>query len=95
MNRAGGEEHVDSRPVACGFHRLGGLVDILVHTACETGDARSLDLAGNGFDRLEIAVTGDGETSFDDVHPKPRELPRHLEFLADVHGRAGTLLAVA
>ena len=95
MNRAGGEEHVDSRAVACGFHRLGGLVYILVHATRETGDAGLRELAADRIHGLEIAVAGNGKASLDNVHPKACQLPCHFEFLADVHGRARTLLAVA
>ena len=36
-----------------------------------------------------------GKPGLNDVHAKPRKLPGDLEFFADVHGGAGTLLAVA
>ena len=86
---------MDARAVARRFHGLGGAVDVLIDATGQAGDARALDLAGNGFHGLEIAVAGDGEARLDDVHAHARELPRHLEFFADVHGRAGALLAVA
>ncbi len=59
MDRAGGEEHVDARAIARGFHGLGSAVDVLVNTPGQPGDARAgTSLAG--FHGLEIAVAGDG-----------------------------------
>jgi hypothetical protein len=95
MDGARGEEHVNARAVARGFHGFGGAVDVLIDAAGQPGDARALDLAGDGFHGLEIAVAGDREARLDDVHAQPGQLPRDLEFLADVHGCARALLAVA
>src|ERR1019366_7054644 len=95
MNRAGGEKNVDASAVARRLHGFGGAVDVLIDTTGQTGDARALDLAGDGLDGLEIAVAGDGEARLDNVHAQARELPRDLEFLANVHRRAGALLAAA
>ena len=98
VDRARGDEGVDAG-TAGAFDRLGGAFDVAARRARESGDdhARVLggDRAGDGADRLEVAVGGDREAGFDDVHAEARELAGDLHLLADVQGDAGRLLAVA
>jgi hypothetical protein len=58
-------------------------------------DRGVLDALGNGRDRLEIAIRGDGEARLDDVDAQFVEQVGHLQLFLKGHGRAGALLAVA
>ena len=61
----------------------------------QAGDARSLDLAGDRLDRLEVVRRGDREAGLDDVDAQLGELAGDLELLGPVQGRARRLFAVA
>jgi hypothetical protein len=52
--------------------------------AGEPGDDRTLDLAGDRLDGLEVAGRGDREPGLDDVDAQPGELMRDLELLHGV-----------
>jgi hypothetical protein len=58
-------------------------------------DDRSMDLARDGLDGLEVAGRGDREARLDDVDAQARELVGDLELLGRVERDAGRLLAVA
>ncbi len=61
----------------------------------EAGDGGALGPAGDLGDGLEVAVGGDGEAGFDDVHAHRVEQFGHRELLIEGHRGAGALLAVA
>jgi len=95
MNGAGGEEDVDAGAVAGRLDGCAGAINVFIDAAGEAGNARALDFSGDGVDGLEIAIAGNGETGFDDVHLQAGELAGDFQFFAGIHGRAGALLAVA
>ena len=72
-----------------------GGFDVLGHTAREAGDDGAFNLGGDLFNRVEIAVADHRETGLDDIDVETGELAGDLHFLAQVHGRAGALFAVA
>ena len=67
-------------------------IDVRRVRAGEAGDDRSLDLARDRLDRLEVARRGDREAGFDDVDVQPRELVGDLELLGRVERDARRLL---
>src|SRR5581483_10240988 len=94
MDGAGGEEDMDAaaRGVA---ERLAGARDVSPVATGQAADHRPLHLAGNRLHRFEVARRSNGEAGLDDVHPQVGQRPGYLELLAEVHARAGGLLAVA
>ena len=53
------------------------------------------DFAGDLLHGVEVAFAGHREAGFDDIDTQPGELAGDFEFLAQVHRRAGALLAIA
>src|SRR5689334_883843 len=76
-------------------HGLPRAVDVLQARAGQRGDDRPPHRPGDRFDRVEVALAGDGEPGFDDVDPEACELLRDLELLGHVQRDAGRLLAIA
>src|SRR2546426_9822896 len=70
-------------------------IDVLGHAPRKPANDPALDFFGNAVHRGEIALADDGESSLDDIHLQAGELAGHFELLAQVHGGAGTLLAIA
>jgi hypothetical protein len=93
MNRARGEEYVDTRS-RCLRQCLPGPVDIRGNCARQTRDDRPPHGAGNRAHRLEVAVRGNREPSLDDVHTEPIELLCQSQLFGSSHAEAGSLLAV-
>ncbi len=91
----GRQEDVDAPAVTGRFDGGGGGVDVAGGAACQTGDDRAAHLGGDLLDRVEVAVADDRETGLDDINVEAGELARDLHFLAQVHGRARALFAVA
>ena len=77
VNVAAGAESVDA-PFRRRGNRFAGADDVFLGCARKGGDAWTLDFSGDGFDGLEIAVAGNGEAGFDNVHLEARKLPGHL-----------------
>ena len=77
------------------LERLARRVDVFADGARQAADRAVLDQAADGLHRLEIAGRGDGKTRLDHIHAKPFQLPRNLDLLLHVEGRARRLLAVA
>src|SRR5258708_1419812 len=78
-------------------HRLVARIDVAHVRASETtdGDARCRpNLARDVCNRFELAWRRRGEPRLDDVHSKEGELLRHLQLLPQMHGAAGSLLAI-
>ncbi len=94
VERAGGEEDVDAFALRRA-HGLGGAQDVVFRGAGEAGDDGAFDLLGDAFDAFEVALGGDGEAGFQDVHAEFGQGFGHAEFFVDVHGEAGRLFAVA
>ena len=94
MDVGGGDERVDARPLGV----LDGLpagADVALHAARQAADHGALDLAGDGLDRLEIALAGGGEAGLDHVHAQTHQLVGYLELLRPVQTDPRGLLAVA
>ena len=93
MQRAGGNEGMDTRPFGM-FDGFARPVDILVTGACKTRDSRILrnfsDL-GNGF---EVAIGGYRESCLNNINAHLIEHFGHLEFFLQSHGCAWRLLPV-
>jgi hypothetical protein len=83
-------------PSALGFlESFPSSVDIPVVTAGQTANDRTSDAYGDLSDGFEIPRACDGKTGFHDVDAQVREGLSDLEFLGQVHARAGGLLAVS
>ena len=79
--------HLDGVPAA---------PDVLLRAAGEAADLDAVaGLSGDGLDGVEVALAGGGEARLDDVDAEDFELVSDAELLAEVHGAAGGLLAVA
>jgi hypothetical protein len=70
-------------------------VDVLRGGARQAADHRTVNLAGDGLDRLEVTGRRYGEPGFDHVDSEPRQLVGDLELLLLVQRDARRLLAVA
>ena len=70
-------------------------VDIELKGASQRCHAAGLELGCNGANAFEIAVGGDGEAGFDDVHAEKLELAGEAQLLVSIHREARRLLAVA
>ena len=57
--------------------------------------AGSANLAGDGANALEVAVRGNGKSSFENIHAERRQLMGHAQLFVVMHGAAGRLFAVA
>src|SRR5688500_3004195 len=68
---------------------------VLLARARQATDHRTVNLAGDGLDRLEVARRRYGEAGFDHVDSEPRELVGDLELLLLVERDARRLLSVA
>src|ERR1700741_4650586 len=79
------------RPLQC----LPRAFDVLLAGPRQPGDDWPPDRCRNRLNRLEIAVRGNREPSFDYVHAEPVELLRHAQLLVDVHAATRRLLAIA
>ena len=75
-------------------HRLPRPVDVLHAGSGERGDDRTAYRAGDGLDRVEVALAGDREPGLDDVDAETGELLGDLQLLADVERDARRLLTV-
>ncbi len=95
MQLGRGQEDVDAPAVPGGLDGGRGGVDVLPYAARQPGDDRAAHLGGDLFDGMEIAVADDRETGLDDIDVEAAQLAGDLHFLAQVHGRAGALFAVA
>ena len=94
MDGAGGQEHVDARPLRL-LQGLPGAIDVVVVAPGQAANRRPVHLPGNHLHRLEIPWRGDGKTGLDDVHAKFLEGVGDFQLFSQVHARAGRLLAVA
>ena len=88
------DERVDPRSLGVAY-RVGGTLDVGGLSPREPGDDRSVHLAGDRLDRLEVARRRDREAGLDDVDAQTRQLVRDLELLGRVQRDPGRLLAVA
>ena len=61
--------------------RRPGAIDVRRDRARQAGDDRPPHRAGDGAHRLEVAVRGDREAGFDDVHAEAIELLRQAQLL--------------
>ena len=77
------------------FHRLPAAVDILEIGPREAADHRLFRALGDLAHGAEIALRGDREPGFDDVHAHVVEHLGDLELLLVGHRRTGRLFAVA
>src|SRR5829696_1381688 len=91
---AGGDERVDARALGV-LDRVPSGVDVLLARTGEAADDRTVDLAGDRLDRLEVPGRRDREAGLDDVHTEARELLRDLHLLLLVERDARRLLPVA
>ena len=94
MDRAGGQEDVDSRPLGVA-HGFPGAVDVLIAAAGQAADHRPANATGRSPHRLEVAGRGDGKAGLDHVDAQFDQRLGDLHFLRQVHARPGRLLAVA
>jgi hypothetical protein len=93
VDRAGGEEHVDSR-LAGMPQCLPGPVDVGVVAPGQTADRGGRDRAGDVADAFEVPRRGDRKPGLDDVDAELHERLGDLQLLREVHARAGGLFAV-
>ena len=94
MDGAGGQKDVDPRRFGR-FEGFPGPIDVGVVAAGQAADHRSADRLGHLADSLEVAGRSDRESGFDDVDSQVHQGLGNLHLLAQVHARAGRLLAVA
>ncbi len=94
VQRRGSDEGVDAAAlrIADGF---AGAVDVVGMGAGEAGDHGVPGAPGDFRDRLEIADGRGGKAGLDDIDAHLVENFGNLHLLFEVHGCAGTLLAVA
>ena len=85
---------MDARPRGV-LQRFPGAVDVKLIGPRQRGDDRPPDFRRDGLHRFKVALRGNGESRFQDVHAQAVELAGHLDFLRQVHAAAGRLLAVA
>ena len=95
VNLGCGQENVDAPARPGRLDRLAGGVNVLRHATGQPADDRAFDLAGDGAHRREVTLADHRETGFDNVHAQAGQLAGDLQLFAQVHGRAGALLAVA
>src|SRR5436190_9463911 len=89
------EQDVDAPLLPGGFYRFTSRIDILWHATSQAADGRAFDFLRDGVHRREITFADNGKASLDHIDLQPRELPGHLKLLAQVHGCAWALLAIA
>src|SRR5256885_1232162 len=77
------------------LQRLPRAVDIFVVSACQRGDGGTANLRRNSLNRIKVALRGDGETGFQNIHAQAVKLTCHLQLILHTHAAAGRLLAVA
>ena len=94
MDVGGRDENVDAG-VARLVDRAQRCVDVFLASAREADHGRPGDGLGDSMHRLEVAGRRSGEPALDDIDAQALELARDRDFLLDVHGAAGRLLAVA
>src|SRR4051812_32110310 len=94
VERARREEDV-AAPAARVAERRFHLIDIALLGAGQRTHGRTLDLAGDGRDGLEVSRRSGREARFDDVDVKALQRAGDADLLMDVHARARRLLAVA
>ena len=94
VERRGADEGVDALALRRA-HGLGGAQDVLAPRPREAADHGAAHGLGNALDALEVARARDGEARLDHVDAQLSERLRHAQLLAEVHGEARRLLAVA
>ncbi len=90
----GGDEGVDARRRSP-LQGLGGTRDVAVVGARQRAHGGLADVAGDGLDRLEVAVARCGKAGFDDIDAQALQLARDAQLFVLGHRRARRLLAVA
>ena len=93
VERAGRDEGVDALLLR-GLERLGAAIDVALGGTRQAAHDRFGDLACNQAHGLEIAVRGDREAGFDDIHPHAFEHLGDPQFLVEIHRGARRLLAI-
>src|SRR3989304_3053416 len=88
------EEDVDARRRGVP-DRLVARVDVALDGARQAGDARPAHFFGHRLHSLEVARRAGGKARLDYVDTEPLQLVGDLDFVVDVEGDAGRLLAVA
>ena len=73
---------------------FGCTIDIFVERPRQAAHRRFGNRLSDRFYRLEIALTGDGKTSLNDIHPQLLKRLGNAELFRFVHGRTGTLFSV-
>src|SRR5712692_1498156 len=94
VNLAGRDEAVQPGPPRR-LERLQRSLDIQPYCPCQRRHLRPAKLPGDGLSGLEVALGGDREAGFQDVHTQLDELARHAQLVAGVHAAPRRLLAIA
>jgi len=76
------------------FDRLASPGDIGRDSTGQPGDDRIFRPFGDGGDRFEIPLRGDGETRLDNIDTHLVQQLGDIEFVLDRHGGAGGLFAI-
>src|SRR5262249_29651579 len=94
MNVTGSKKGVDARASRV-FERLPATVNIGGQRTSEASEGTRSTRGGDRFHRLEISFRRDGKAGLNNVHLKPLELARHLQFLFHIHAEPGSLLSIS
>ncbi len=66
-------------------YRLPRPLDIGRHRPAQSRHRHTLEAPGNLLDSLKISQRGDRKPRFNHIHSQPLQLPRHTEFLFEIH----------
>ena len=94
MDRAGGDEHVESFQ-ACRRQGPGGHVNIARIAARQGADRGAVDQFGDLPDGVEILLRGRRKTGLDDIDAELGQAARQAQLARHAHAATGRLLAVA
>jgi hypothetical protein len=93
MNVAGGDKRMDARAPGI-LERIGRSQDVPAIRARQCRDAHPGELARHRVHCFGVALRGNRESRFQDVHAQFHQLRRHAELLRNGHATAGRLLPV-
>ena len=95
VDLGGCQKNMDAGSLTCSNKGATCCLDVLGHTAGQTGDDGALNLSRYCLHGFKIAVTDDRKPCLDNIDLQSGKLAGNLQLLAQVHGSSGALLAIA